>query len=169
MNASSLESKWSVASGQRLATSHWSLTTGFRFYQVFEFVHELFYVLEIQIHGCEANVSDLVVAAQPVHDQFAEFAGLTLALWRFDHETFGFIHDLFELAHRHRALFTGAQQAIKNFLPVEFLAAAIFLDHHVGNLVYPLIGGKALSTLQAVAASPDRIGFLALARVDYLI
>src|SRR6185437_15954653 len=54
----------------------------------------------------------------------------------------------------------------ENFLPLEFLAAAVFLDDHVGNFIQALIGGEALLATLTFASPPDGIGFLAFARID---
>src|SRR5580700_3192414 len=132
----------------------------FCFQQILQLRHKLLYVFEIEIYGSEPYISNLVVAAEPVHDQLADFARLTLAFSRFDDEGFGFIDDLLELADRHWALLAGVHQAVENFLAVKTLAAPIFLYHHVGNFVDALIGGEALFAFQAFAAAADGIRFL---------
>ena len=110
------------------------------------------------------------MAAQTVHDQFADFAGLALALGGFDHERLGLVDDLLQLADRHRTLLAGPQQAVQHLLAIEFLAPSVFLHHHVRNFVDALVGGEALLALQALAPAPDGIGFLALARIhDFVI
>src|ERR1019366_1243187 len=82
----------------------------------------------------------------------------------------GFIDDLLEPADRHRALFTGAHQAVEHFLAVKTFAAPVFLYHHVGNFVDALVGGKALFALQAFAAAADGVRFLAFPRIhDFVI
>jgi hypothetical protein len=52
---------------------------------------------------------------------------------------------------------------------LEFFAPAIFLDHHVGNLVDAFVGGEAALALQAFAPPPDQVAAAALARVHYLV
>src|SRR6266480_791260 len=65
--------------------------------------------------------------------------------------------------------FSQAQQTIEHFLSIEFLPAAVLLDHHVGDFVDALVSGEALAALQTLAAPADGIGFLALARVHHLV
>ncbi len=126
-------------------------------------------IFEVEIDRGEAHVGDFVDALQAVHDQLADFAGLALALRRVDHKAFGVVDDLLQLAHGDRPLLAGAQQAVEDFLALEFLAPAVFLHHHVGNFVDALVGGEALLALQALAAAADGFAFLALARIDHLV
>ena len=67
------------------------------------------------------------------------------------------------LSRSNGAFLAGLQQAAQHFLPLELLAAAVFLHHHVGDFVDALIGGKALVASLALAAAADGIGFFALA------
>ena len=73
------------------------------------------------------------------------------------------------LAHRNRPLLAGSQQPGQDLLPLEFLAAAVLLHHHVGNFVDALVGGEALFALQTLAAAADGLAFLAFARIDYFV
>ncbi len=106
---------------------------------------------------------------KPVHDEFADLAGGALAFGRINDKGFSVIDDLLQLAHGDRPFFAGPQQSGKNFLALEFLAASVFLHHHVGDLVDALVGGEAPFALQALAATANRFAFLALARIDYLV
>ena len=54
-------------------------------------------------------------------------------------------------------------------LPLEPLARAVLLDHHVRDLVDPLVAGEAPAAVEALAPAADDLAFLALARVDDLI
>jgi hypothetical protein len=140
------------------------------FQQVFQLGHEFLDIFEVKVHGCEPYVRDLIVAAQAVHDELANFTGFALALGGLDDEGLGFIDDLLESADGHGALLAGAHQAIEHFLAVKTLAATVFLYHHVRDFVDALVGGKALFALQAFAAAADGIRFLAFARIhDFVI
>src|ERR1039457_2850522 len=66
--------------------------------QIFQLFEEFFYVLEVEVDRGKTNVGHFVVAAQAVHDEFAQFAGLALPLCRLKHKSFSFIHNLFQLA-----------------------------------------------------------------------
>src|SRR5213593_2166414 len=149
-----------------LAARFWLL---FRLQQILQLHHELLYVLEIQVNRGETHIRYLVVPTQPVHDQLAQFAGLALALGGLDYKSFRLIYDLLQLADRYGSLLAGPQQAIQHLLAIEFLPAAVFLDHHVGNFVDALVSGEALAALQTLAAPADGIGFLALARIHHLV
>ena len=76
------------------------------------------------------------------------------------------VYDGLQLAGRDGALLAGAEQAAEHLLAVEALAAAVLLDHHVGNLVDALVGGEAAIAALALPPAADRVGLLALARVD---
>src|SRR5207248_194529 len=67
------------------------------------------------------------------------------------------------------ALLASAHQAAQDFLPIEALAASVFLHHHVWHFVDALVGGEALATLQTLAATANGFAFLALARVHDFI
>src|SRR5580658_1082121 len=138
--------------------------------QIFQFGHEFLDIFEVEIDGGEPYIRDLIVAAQAVHDQLADFAGLTLALSGLDDEGLGFIDDLLEPADGHGSLLAGAHQAVEHFLAVETLTAAVFFHHHVWDFVDALVGGEALFALQAFASAADGIRLLALARIhDFVI
>src|SRR5208283_2221118 len=138
--------------------------------QVLQFGHELLYVFEVEIDGGKPDVRDFIVAAETVHDELADLAGLALALGGLDDEGLRLIDDLLQLADRHRTLLACAHQAVEYLLAVKALAAAVFLHHHVRDFVDALVGGEALLALQAFAAAADGIGFLALARIhDFVI
>jgi hypothetical protein len=76
------------------------------------------------------------------------------------------VDDGFELAGRDGTLLAGAEQAAEHLLAIEALAAAVLLDHHVGDLVDALVGGEAAIAALALAAAADGVGLLAFARVD---
>src|SRR6266481_4042987 len=140
------------------------------FQQVFELGHEFLHVLKVEIDGGESYIRDFVVAAEAVHDEFADFTGFALALSGLDDEALGFVDDLLEFADGHGALFAGAHESVENFLAVKALAASVFFYHHVWNFVDALVGGKTLFALQAFAAAANGIGFLAFARIyDFVI
>src|SRR6185369_8849237 len=57
----------------------------------------------------------------------------------------------------------------EHLLTVELLAPAVFLDHHVRNLVDSLVRSVAAVAFQALAAAANRIAFFTLPGIDYLI
>src|SRR5581483_7100166 len=140
-----------------------------RLQQVLQLRHELLHVFEVQVNRGEAHVGYFVVLAQAVHDQLADFAGFALAVSGVNDEALGVVDNLLQLANRDRALFAGSHQAVQHFLPIETLAPAVFLDHHVRDLVNPLVGGEALPALQTLPPPADGLRFLALARIHHLV
>src|ERR1039458_2460324 len=121
--------------------------------QILQFRHELLDVFEVEIDGGKPYIRDFVIAAQAVHDELADFAGLALALGRLNDEGLGFIDDLFQLADGNGPLLAGAHQAVEHFLAVKTLAPSVFFYHHVRDFVDALVGGEALFALEAFAAA----------------
>src|ERR1700677_2093676 len=134
--------------------------------QPFQLFLEFAHILEVAIDGGEADVSYGVERFEMRHDQLADFAGSALALGGVHQITLCSVDDGFKLAGWHGTLFAGAEQAAEDFLSVEALAPAIFLDHHVGDFVDALVGGEAAVAALALAAAADRVSFFAFARVD---
>src|SRR5271157_297722 len=134
--------------------------------QPFQFFLELAHVLEVAVDRCEADVSHSIQALQLLHDEFADFACRPLPFRSIHQKGLRGVHDSLEFAGRDGAFFAGAEQAAEHLLAVEALAAAVFLDHHVGDFVDALVGGEAAIAALALAAAADGIGLLALPRVD---
>src|SRR5690348_2299814 len=67
------------------------------------------------------------------------------------------IHQRFEFRRRPRTLLTRPQHPLQNFVPVEFLAPPVLLNHHVRNFVNALIRGESLPAFQAFAPPPNQI------------
>lgn len=133
---------------------------------MFELGFEFADIFEVAVDAGEADVGDGVQVFEARHDELADLAGGAFALGRVDDEGFGFIDDGLHLGGGDIAFLAGLEQAVEDLLAVETLAAAVFLDDHVGDLVDALVGGKAFFAALALAPPPDGIGFLALARVD---
>ncbi len=134
--------------------------------QLFELGFEFADVLEVAVDAGEADVGDGVDVLEALHDELADGAGGALALGRVDDEGFGLVDDVLHLGGGDVALLAGVQQAGEDLLAVEFLAAAVLLDDHVGDFVDALVGGEALVAALALAAAADGVGFLAFAGVD---
>ena len=123
------------------------LRFGRGFQQVFQFGHELLNVFEVEIDGGEAHIRDFVVPPQAVHDEFANLAGLALALGGFNHKSLGLIDNLLEPADRDGSLLARTHQAIEHFLAVKALAATVLLNHHLRDFGDALVCRKALFAL----------------------
>jgi hypothetical protein len=139
------------------------------FEEIFEFGHEFLDVFEIHIDTGEADVSDLIELFEAMHDHFADLGGGGLAPGGFVDHTFDFVDDGFEFRRRDRALFAGFEEALEDLLALEALAAAIFLDDHVGNLVDALISGKPPRAFEAFTAAADGVAGTALAGINYFV
>src|SRR5262249_8198022 len=80
----------------------------------------------------------------------------------------GLVGNRFQLHHRDRPLLAGLQHAGKNLLPVESLAPAVFFDDHVWNFIDAFVARESALAAEALAPPPDRLAFLAFARIDPL-
>ena len=134
--------------------------------QRLQLLHELAHVLEAAVDRGEPHVGHLVELAQPLHREGADLAGRELAVLLVRQQALGGVHDLFELAQRHRTLLAGLLETLEELAAVEVLARAVVLDHPVGDLFDFLVGREAAVAGQAFTAAPDRHAFAALARID---
>ena len=73
------------------------------------------------------------------------------------------IGDRLEGGDADRTLLARLQQAGDELLPLEPFAAAVFLHHHVRDLVDPLVAGESLAAAEAFAAPADDFALAALA------
>src|ERR1051326_4176321 len=138
-------------------------------HQVLQFIEKGLDILEVPVDRGEAHVGDLIELLQLLHEHFSYISSRKLAVKAVSQPAFDRIHYFGQLGHGDRPLFTGFEQPGKDLLPVEFLASAVLLDHHVGDLVAALVGGEAALAFFALPAPPDDIAFLALPRIDHAI
>src|SRR4030095_12459061 len=61
------------------------------------------------------------------------------------------------------------QQTGDQLLPLESLPRPVFLDHHVRDLVDPLVAGETAPAAEALPPPADDLALFALSRVDDLI
>src|SRR6266403_125725 len=139
------------------------------FQQIFQLGHEFFDVLEVQIDRSEPDIGDLVEFLDSVHQEFADLAGLTLALGRFMDKTLDFVDQGFELCRGDRPLLAGFQQPLQNFLAVEALPASVLLDDHVRDFVDAFVRGETAAAFQTFPAAANQVPDSALARVDNFV
>ena len=139
------------------------------FEEVFQFGHEFLDVFEIHVDAGETDVGDFVELLEAMHDHFADFRGGQFPFGGFVDHAFDFIHDGFEFGSGNGALLASFQQPLQNFLALEAFAAAILLDHHVGNFVDALVSGEAAGAFQAFAAAADGVAGAAFAGINYLV
>src|SRR5262245_23544685 len=141
----------------------------FRVEQVFQLAHELADVAEVTIHGSKTHVSDLVETLELVHHQLADFVRPHLFLGTFLQRRFDLVGHALDGGNADGPLLTRLQQAGDQLLSLESLAGTVLLDHHVRDLVDPLVAGESSSAAETLAPSTDDLAFLALARVDNLV
>src|SRR5262249_59972078 len=79
------------------------------------------------------------------------------------------IGDRLEVRHPHGPLLACLEQPRDQLLPLEPLARAVLLHHHVRDLVDPLVAGEALPALEALAAPPNHLALARLPRIDNLV
>src|SRR5438874_11795752 len=104
-----------------------------------------------------------------MHNHFADFGSSELALGGFVNHAFDVVNNGFQFWRGDRTLLAGFEQSLQNFLALETLAAAIFLDDHVWNFVDALICGEAAAAFEALAAAADGVAKAALTRIDHLV
>src|SRR5215469_6959850 len=139
------------------------------FEEILQFGHEFLHILEIHVDASEADVGHFVELFQPMHDHFADLRGGQFPLGGVVHHAFDFIHDGLKLRCGHGSFFAGLQQALQDLLPLKTFAAAVFLDHHVGNFIDAFVCGEAAGAFETFAAPADGVAGTAFAGVDYLI
>src|SRR5258708_9155743 len=137
--------------------------------QILQLRHEFLHVLKIHINTGKPHIRDFIELFQPMHDHLADFRGGQFAFRRFVYHAFDFIHNRFQLRRSHRPLFASLQQSLQNLLPLKSLPSAIFLDHHVRNLVDPFIRGESPLALQALPPPPYGVASAPFARINYLV
>src|SRR5205807_10623270 len=91
------------------------------------------------------------------------------ALRSFNAYGLGTIAGLPHLADSHGPFFAGPQPPVQDLLTIQFLATAILLHHHVGDLINACVSGETLLAFQALAASTDGIRLLTFPRIHYFI
>src|SRR4029079_6005411 len=98
---------------------------------------------------------------QFLHDEGPDFGGRNLLLGPLLQHRFDAIGHLLDPADADGTFFARLQQPCNQFLTLEPFAAAILLDHHVGDLVDPLVAGEAAATVQALSTPPDDFALFA--------
>src|SRR5688572_20531555 len=121
------------------------------------------------IHGREPDVSDLVEPLEFVHDEPADLLRRHLLLGTLLGRGLHLVGNRLDRRDADGTFLAGLEQAGDELLPLEALASAVFLDHHVRDLVDPLVAGEAAAAVETLPPAPDDLAFLALARVDDLI
>src|SRR5688500_13434366 len=141
----------------------------FRAQKILELAHELAHIAERAIHRREADVGDLVQPLQLLHDDGADFLGAHLFLGAILERRFDLVGDALDGRDADGTFFARLEQTGDELLPLEALARAVLLDHHVRDLVDPLVTGEAAAAVEAFAPAADDLPFLALPRVDDLV
>src|SRR5713226_7494595 len=121
------------------------------------------------IYRGKPNVGDLIQLLQLFHDEAADVGCGDLLLRPILQRRFDAIRDCFERGNADRPLLAGFEETGDQLLPFEPLAAAIFLHHHVRNLVDPFVAGEAFAAIEAFATAPYDFPLLALPRIDDLV
>jgi hypothetical protein len=137
--------------------------------EVFELAHEFGNVFEFEIDGRKADVGHLIKLFEAAHYYFPELRGLALALRRVLNVFFDRIDYRFKLDGGNGAFFAGAKQPGHDLVALEKLAAAVFFDDHVGNLVDSFVRRKSPAAFETLAPTANRIAVLRLARINNLI
>ena len=139
------------------------------FEQILQLRHEFLDILKIHVHAGKAHIGNFVELLEAMHNHLADFGGGQLPFRGFVDHAFDFVNDAFKFWCGHGTLFASFQQTLQDFLAFEALAAAIFFDDHVGNLIDALVSGKAAGAFQAFAATTNGVAGAALAGIDDLV
>src|SRR5499427_13469 len=131
-----------------------------------QLTHEFAHVAELTVHGREPHVRDLVQLLQLLHDETADFGRRDFFLGALLQRGLHAVGDGLERRHAHGPLLARFQQARDQLLPLEPFARAIFLDHHVRDLVDPFVAGESFAALEALTPPSNRFTCLGFARVD---
>ena len=108
-------------------------------------------VLEVPVHGREADVGDSVKRLELFHDPFPDLLGIHLRVSTIDQGPLYAQDDLFELFLGNRSFLACERQSLQKFMTVEgFAPAVLFLDDRQ-RFLNPFIGCEASS---AGAAEP---------------
>src|SRR5262245_11353485 len=138
----------------------------FRVQQSLQLVREFIDVAEMTIHRCKTDIRHFVETLQLLHDKLADVDGTDFFLRPFLESRLHAVGERLERGYADRPFLARLQQTRYYFLPVESLACAVLFDHHIRDLVDPLVTGEALAALEALAAAPDHFAFFRLARID---
>lgn len=95
--------------------------------QSLQFLHKHVDVLELTVHGREADVSYLIYRIELLHDQLADLAALDLGQGDAAQAFLNLGYDDFQTLYRNGTLLTGADEATEDFVTAELFAAAVFL------------------------------------------
>src|SRR5262245_22100392 len=137
--------------------------------QILELVGELVDVAEMPVDGRKPDVGDFVQPFELLHYKGTDVGGGDLFLGPLLQRGFNAVRDAFEGGHADRTLLARLEQPRDQLLPLEPLARSVLLDHHVRDLVDPLVAGEPFPAVQALAASPDDFPLLRLSRIDDLV
>src|SRR5579871_830756 len=139
-------------------------------HQCLEFFKERLLVLEVSVNRGKPHISDLINLPQAVHQKFSYFNSRNFPIRRVGNSCLHPVHQFRQLSHAHRPFFAGLEKAVQYLLPVELLPPAVFLDHHVGNFVDPLVGGKAALAGETLSAAANGIAFAAFPGIyDFIL
>src|SRR5215208_6859804 len=137
--------------------------------EILELAHELAHVTERAIDGGKAHVGDLVEALQLLHHDGPDFFGAHLLFRTILESRLDLVGHRLDGGDADRPLLTRLEEARHQLLPLEPFARAVLLDHHVRNLVDPLVAGEPAPAVETLAAAANHFALLAFARVDDLI
>src|SRR5260370_2662754 len=87
------------------------------FEQILQLAHELLHILKVHVHRREPHVRHFVQLLQLVHDHFADFRCVHLALAALVHHAFDFICDGFQPCWGYPPLLAGLWQAPPDLFP----------------------------------------------------
>lgn len=127
---------------------------------------ERFHILEVAINRCKPKICDLIDRQKPLHEHVPDLGGRNLPIRSIGKAHLDGVHDLSQLRHGNRPLFTRLQKPFEHLLAIEFLPPPTSFDDHVGDFVTSLVSGEASLAFETLAAPADDVAVFGLAGID---
>lgn len=135
------------------------------------FIHqrlEFINVFKAAVDAGKAHVGNLVQFFEFAHHEFADAGALDFAQAQIQEFFFYALDGAIDLLGAYRPFAQGQVHGSKQFGPLEFDAAAVFLDDGRKIDVRPLVGGEAFVASAALAPAADEVPIFRNPRLHHL-
>ena len=123
--------------------------------EFFQFLQERINILETPVNRRKTDISHFIHFPQSCQSQLTNGFRGNFPLHGILQFCFDIGHQLFQLFHRYRTLFTGTQNTPQQIIPVKGYLNSILFNDDDGNGFHYLICSKPLLTAQTFPAPPD--------------
>src|SRR5262245_9279117 len=121
------------------------------------------------IHRREPHVRHFIEPFELLHYEAADIGGGDFLFRPVLEGRLDAVGDGLERRGADRPFLARLEQPGDQLLPLEPLARAVLLHHHVRDLVDPLVAGETLPALEALAAPANHLALARLPRIDNLV